>query len=124
MIPRVTIFSTMSVDGRIASKTGYSRLSCRYDLERLHRLRSENDAVMVGANTVVTDDPRLTVRLVPGRDPIRVVVDANLRTSPQSRVYTVPPPTILVTLDENTGEAARRYPRGIKIIGVPEGPGG
>ncbi|MCE4617584.1 MAG: 2,5-diamino-6-(ribosylamino)-4(3H)-pyrimidinone 5'-phosphate reductase [Desulfurococcales archaeon] len=124
MIPRVTIFSTMTVDGRIASKTGYSKLSCPHDLERLHKLRATHDAVMVGANTVVIDDPRLTVRLVPGKNPTRIVIDSALRTSPSSNVYRTPPPTILVTLRENLDRAATEYPKGVNVIGVPAGPGG
>ncbi|MGP3668041.1 MAG: dihydrofolate reductase family protein [Candidatus Bathyarchaeota archaeon] len=46
----------MSVDGRIASKRRYSKLSCPYDLKRLHELRAQSNGVMVGANTVIIDD--------------------------------------------------------------------
>ncbi len=116
--PRVTIFSTMTVDGKIASKTGYSKLSCPHDLERLHRLRSENDAVMVGANTVIKDDPRLTVRLVKGPQPVRIVVDAKLRTPSTSKVYQGLPPTIIIT-DERLEDLARTKYSGVGIIGVP-----
>jgi len=62
--PYVIIFSTVTLDGRLASKEGYSRLSCEFDKVRQHRLRSEVDAVMVGGGTVRKDDPLLTVRLV------------------------------------------------------------
>jgi 2,5-diamino-6-(5-phosphoribosylamino)pyrimidin-4(3H)-one reductase (EC 1.1.1.-) len=62
MRPYVIIFSTLSIDGRLATKTGYSELSCPYDKQRQHEIRSEVDAVMVGANTVRVDNPSLTVK--------------------------------------------------------------
>ena len=92
------VFSTTTIDGRIASPTGYSKLSCPYDLKRLHSLRAKVDAVMVGANTVIKDNPKLTVRLVKGRNPIRVIVDGNLRTPINAEVYNVSEAkTILIT---------------------------
>jgi 2,5-diamino-6-(ribosylamino)-4(3H)-pyrimidinone 5'-phosphate reductase len=117
-VPRVTVFSTMTVDGKIASKTGYSKLSCKYDLERLHRLRSMHDAVMVGANTVSVDNPKLTVRYVDGPSPARIVVDALLKTPSTANVYQQPPKTFLVTFKENVEDATEKY-TGIEIIGVP-----
>ncbi len=85
--PYVVIYATMTVDGKIASKTGYSRLSCPYDLARLHTARANSDAVLVGANTVIKDNPLLTVRLVKGTNPIRVIVDGRLRSPIDARVY-------------------------------------
>jgi len=117
-LPRVTIFSTMTVDGKIASKTGYSKLSCKHDLERLHRLRSTHDAVMVGANTVLVDDPSLTVRYVSGKQPVRIVVDALLKTPSTAKVYSQPPKTIIITFKGNLEEAMEKY-RGVEIVGVP-----
>ncbi|MCE4606581.1 MAG: 2,5-diamino-6-(ribosylamino)-4(3H)-pyrimidinone 5'-phosphate reductase [Desulfurococcales archaeon] len=118
MLPRVTIFSTMTVDGKIASKTGYSKLSCIHDLERLHRLRSSHDAVMVGANTVLVDDPQLTLRHVSGKQPTRIVVDALLKTPSRAKVYRQPPKTFIITFKGNVVEALKKYP-GIEVIGVP-----
>ncbi len=89
----------MTIDGRIASKTGFSRLSCVYDLRRLHTVRAESDAVIVGANTVIVDNPLLTVRYVKGKNPIRVIIDGMLRTSVDARVYNTldEAPTIVYT---------------------------
>jgi riboflavin-specific deaminase-like protein len=65
-----------SLDGRIATITGMSKyINGAPALDHLHRIRSEVDAVVVGAGTVVADDPQLTVRRVPGRSPARVVID-------------------------------------------------
>jgi riboflavin-specific deaminase-like protein len=65
-----------SLDGRIATISGMSKyINGAPALDHLHRIRAEVDAVVVGASTVVADDPQLTVRRVPGRSPARVVID-------------------------------------------------
>lgn len=69
-----------SLDGRIATPTGKSKyISGRAALAHLHRLRAAVDAVIVGVNTVIADDPQLTVRLVDGRSPLRVIIDPSGR---------------------------------------------
>ena len=79
--PTVTVSYAQTLDGRLASVSGSSRwISSPESLCFTHALRSEHDAIMVGAGTACKDDPRLTVRLVPGDDPLRVVVDSALRT--------------------------------------------
>jgi 2,5-diamino-6-(ribosylamino)-4(3H)-pyrimidinone 5'-phosphate reductase len=78
--------AAMTVDGKIATRTGESRMSSREDLRHLHTLRSLTDAVMIGIGTQLIDNPLLTVRRVNGRNPIRVVVDSHARTPPDSRI--------------------------------------
>ncbi len=97
--PYVIIYATMTVDGKIASKTGYSKLSCIYDLKRLHSVRASSDAVLVGANTVIKDDPLLTVRYVEGKNPLRVVIDGRLRSPIGAKIYNTltEAPTIVYT---------------------------
>lgn len=69
-----------SLDGRIATLTGESRyINGRAALEHLHHIRACVDAVVVGAGTVIADNPRLTVRLVKGRSPVRVIIDPRAR---------------------------------------------
>ncbi len=76
-----------SLDGRIATHTGHSHYVTGHgDIERLHRLRALVDAVIVGAGTVVSDDPRLTVREAEGENPVRVVLDPRGRIPADARV--------------------------------------
>ena len=76
-----------SLDGRIATPTGHSRtISGAGGIMHLHRLRSLADAVVVGIGTVIADDPQLTVRAVPGRNPVRVVIDPSGRLNSCARL--------------------------------------
>ncbi|BBD71632.1 diaminohydroxyphosphoribosylaminopyrimidine reductase [Sulfodiicoccus acidiphilus] len=87
MRPFVIIFSTISIDGRLAAKNGFSELSCPYDKTRQHILRSEVDAVLVGANTVRIDNPSLSLKYARGRPPLRVVVSTKLQLNSESKIF-------------------------------------
>ena len=77
--PYVILKWAQTLDGKIATDTGDSKwVSCSVSLRYAHRLRAESDAVLVGRQTALKDDPRLNVRLVKGKDPLRVVLDTDL----------------------------------------------
>lgn len=87
-LPFVTLKLASTLDGRIATSGGESQWITGTDARRhVHRMRGRSDAVMVGVNTVLNDDPLLTVRHVKGRDPLRVIVDSTLRTPVDSKVF-------------------------------------
>src|ERR687884_1898019 len=83
---KVIINGAMTVDGKIATSNGDSRISSKQDLVRVHKLRASVDAIVVGISPILADDPRLTVRLVRGRNPARIIVDSRGRIPLDSQV--------------------------------------
>jgi diaminohydroxyphosphoribosylaminopyrimidine deaminase/5-amino-6-(5-phosphoribosylamino)uracil reductase len=87
-LPFITIKYAQTLDGRIATTTGESQwISSEASLKFTHQLRAAHDAILVGAGTVIKDNPELTVRLVHGRNPLRVIVDSELNISRQSKIF-------------------------------------
>jgi diaminohydroxyphosphoribosylaminopyrimidine deaminase/5-amino-6-(5-phosphoribosylamino)uracil reductase len=121
-IPFVTLKFAQTLDGRIATATGHSRwISSPASLRFAHRLRNVHDAILVGAQTVRKDDPELTCRLVRGRNPLRIVVDSQLRTSPDARIFTRDAHTrTLVATTHRAAEERRRLfeKKGIEIVSL------
>ena len=117
-----------SLDGRTATRTGASKWITGSDSRaKVHLLRTQLDAVMVGINTVVADDPRLTVRDVPGRNPVRVVIDSKLRFPLDSQLAQTADeiPTCVITTPEAPEEAALALSDlHVSVIRVPAGTDG
>jgi diaminohydroxyphosphoribosylaminopyrimidine deaminase/5-amino-6-(5-phosphoribosylamino)uracil reductase len=79
-VPFVTLKLAASLDGKIATASGDARwISCEESRATVHLLRNRYDAVLVGAGTVIMDNPQLTCRIAGGRDPWRIILDARLR---------------------------------------------
>jgi 2,5-diamino-6-(ribosylamino)-4(3H)-pyrimidinone 5'-phosphate reductase len=99
---KVILNSAMTVDGKISTSNGDSKISSREDLVRVHKLRASVDAIVVGISTILADDPRLTVRLVKGNNPVRVVVDSRGRIPLDSQIMRTAPrvKTIIAVTDQ------------------------
>lgn len=125
-LPWVTLKAAVTLDGKLATATGDSRWVTGEDARgEVHRLRHRVDAVLVGANTVLADDPQLTTRLPDGdgRDPVRVVVDSRLRIPLTARVYNLRSSarTIVATLEpEDSPKAKRLANKGVEVWSIRE----
>lgn len=118
--PYIILNAAMSLDGKIASKSKDSRISSSYDLSRLHKLRSEVDAIMVGINTVINDDPLLTARYGYDAKPTRIIIDSNARININSRIARSSREIeTIIAVTEMSREKARRLEEyGIEVIPV------
>ncbi len=104
------INAAMSVDGKIAFFDGRpARLSNAEDVARVHRLRADADAILVGVGTVLKDDPKLTVKpeYSKGRDPLRVILDSDGKTPDHAHVLDGSADTLVATTVDCTREFAR-----------------
>ena len=119
-LPLTLLKLAQTLDGRIAARGGDARWITGAEARRyVHRWRSWVDAVIVGAGTVIADDPQLNVRHVKGRDPRPIVIDGKLRTSPRSRVF-ARPGAVLVTSEKTASRKRRAYAeRGAEVWTFP-----
>ena len=124
--PYVVLKYAQTLDGRIATYTGDSKwISGDAERQASHGLRAACDAVLVGVGTVLADDPQLTVRLVPGASPQRIVLDSTLRVPLNARIFDEAASTLVVTT--RRASAARRRAleaRGAGVRTVRAGPDG
>ncbi|HEY2409274.1 MAG TPA: bifunctional diaminohydroxyphosphoribosylaminopyrimidine deaminase/5-amino-6-(5-phosphoribosylamino)uracil reductase RibD [Polyangiaceae bacterium] len=119
----LTLKLAISLDGRIATRTGASKwITCPESRLRVQTLRAGVDAVMVGINTVLADNPRLTVRDAPGRSPIRVIVDSKLRLPLTSHVVAGAKQTatcVVTTAAASHSAEEALEEAGVRVIRVP-----
>ncbi len=122
--PRVLLNCAATLDGRMGAADGGPLLiSDHVDLKRVHAMRAACDAILVGVGTVLADDPSLRVKPElagdDAHDPLRVILDSNLRTPPSARVLDGSAPTIVF----HAPEANSGLPPGLTDA-VPRGAGG
>jgi 2,5-diamino-6-(ribosylamino)-4(3H)-pyrimidinone 5'-phosphate reductase len=84
--PYIILSAAISLDGKIATRKGDSKFSSNEDLQRLHKLRTKVDAIIIGKNTLMRDDPLLTVRYTKGKNPIRIILDSKGDISIKSKI--------------------------------------
>jgi diaminohydroxyphosphoribosylaminopyrimidine deaminase/5-amino-6-(5-phosphoribosylamino)uracil reductase len=121
-LPYVSLKLAVSLDGRIATRTGASKWVTGPEARaKVHELRSGMDAVAVGIGTVVADDPRLTVREVDGASPVRVVFDTKLRTPFSARLVGTARETatwVITSVDASPAVEQSLSDHGVQIIRV------
>lgn len=127
-LPWVTLKAAVTLDGRMATRTGDSKwITGERARREAHRLRDRSDAVMVGVGTVLADDPELTVRMVPGRNPLRIVLDTQLRIPSTAKVLSAPSerPTLVFHGPDAPNERRDALAAvGAEPISVPVNPAG
>ena len=96
--PHVIFSAAITLDGKLATRTGDSKLSSRADKNRVHKLRSKVDVILIGKNTAKIDDPVLSVHDTKKKNPIRIILDSNATIHTSSRILETSSkiPTIIV----------------------------
>lgn len=125
--PLVVLKYTQTLDGRIPASAGrFGRGDGEAETLISHALRTTCDAVLVGVGTVLSDDPRLTVRAIPGRSPARVILDPDFRSPLTAAVFTPDALTYVMTTGAHAGRAKRQAlaARHIAVRAIQAGPGG
>ncbi|MBM7623316.1 bifunctional diaminohydroxyphosphoribosylaminopyrimidine deaminase/5-amino-6-(5-phosphoribosylamino)uracil reductase RibD [Sporohalobacter salinus] len=123
--PFVILKNAMTLDGKIATKTGDSKwISCKESRQYVHQLRDEVDGILVGIGTVLADNPRLTTRLpnCKGEDPIRIVLDNKLKIPLDSNLVTQKSEAETVVVTDRTadkGKVAKLEKAGVRVLVLP-----
>jgi diaminohydroxyphosphoribosylaminopyrimidine deaminase/5-amino-6-(5-phosphoribosylamino)uracil reductase len=122
-LPYLSLKLALSLDGRIATRSGASKWVTGPEARiRVHALRAAHDAIAIGIGTALADDPRLTVRDAPGGSPLRVVFDTKLRLPPQSRLVqtaTDVPTLVLCSVDAPASNEEALVTRGVEVLRAP-----
>jgi len=117
----VILNAGMTLDGKIATKSRDSKISCPEDIMRVHRLRSEVDGIMVGINTVLIDDPKLTAHKVEsGRNPVRIITDSRARVPLTAKVLQPEAGTIIAVSKNAPTDRVKEISKKAEVIIVGE----
>lgn len=119
MKPFIHLNSAMTADGKIAAKDSTLKISGKEDLVRVHRLRKEYDAIMVGINTILIDNPRLSIHKIDSEkedNPTRIVIDSKARTPLNSRVLNDDAKTIIITSNKAKKEDVEKLSENATVL--------
>lgn len=115
MRPYIIINAAMSIDGKIALTTRkQTKLSSDEDFKRVHKIRAEVDGILVGIGTILSDNPKLTVKYYKvNKQPTRIVLDSKLRIPDDAEVLKPYAPTIIVTTEP---APQRKFPHNVEVF--------
>jgi 2,5-diamino-6-(ribosylamino)-4(3H)-pyrimidinone 5'-phosphate reductase len=120
---KIILNAATSIDGKIATVSGDTKISSILDLKRVHRLRCKSDVVLVGISTVINDDPLLTIRYGMNKkgtkNPIRIIIDSKARIPLQSKIVKTAnqiETRLVVTSKAPSTNLKKLEERGLKII--------
>ena len=112
----IAIKTATTLDGKIATKTGNSKwITDEKSRIEVQRLRNKYNAILTSSKTVIVDNPSLTCRMKNGRNPVRVVVDTNLSTSPDAKVYNNDGTRVIVL----TSKKGAKFPAHVEVVVCP-----
>ena len=117
--PFVILKTAMTLDGKIATPEGQSKwITGEAARKIVHQMRSSVDAILTAVGTVKADNPELTARIRGGRNPKRIVIDPDLETPLDFKIFNLPPETIVVTKKGQaaSGRGQRLIGKGVKIL--------
>lgn len=120
--PYVAVKVAQTLDSKITDEANKRKqITSDESMSFVHRLRSEYDAVLVGSNTVIVDNPKLDVRLIEGRNPLRIILDNKLNSPPNAFVFNNDPGNTWLVTSEKVDEAKNKRfeEKGIRVIKMP-----
>src|SRR4029078_5798024 len=128
---KIILNAAISIDGKIATINGDTKISSELDLKRVHELRRGVDVILVGISTVLNDDPLLTIRYAINKkaikNPIRIIIDSKGRIPLHSKIVKTAnqiETRVVVTSKAPSKKLKKLEKRGIKIIVLDQGPDG
>lgn len=124
-LPFVTAKFAMTLDGKTATKTGDSKwITSQQSRDKVHQVRSISDGILVGVNTIISDNPRLTARTSTGHplacQPLRIILDSQGRTPTNARIFSEPGSTLIASTDSNTSKMDSLKDLGVEILTLPQ----
>lgn len=119
--PYITIKTATTLDGKIATKTGESKwITDEVSRKEVQKLRNQYDSILTSSSTVIKDNPSLTCRMKNGRNPIRIILDTNLSTSKNAKVYNNDGTKIIVIVGEHVSdEKIKNHTQNAEFIKCP-----